>query len=238
MINSLLAGSINIAVAANVSYASDKLVKQFNKEYPDTKVRIILGSSGKLTAQIKHGAPYQIFMSADMNYPERLYREKIAINKPVIYASGLLVYLSTEKRDFTLGIKLLETKSIKKIAIANPKTAPYGKATLEAFNASGIYKKIKDKLVYAQSASAVVSYAISAADIGIVPKSTLFSNKMKKYKKGLNWVEVDRTLYAPIHQGVVILEKGKNNQDVLNFYNFLLSNKAKKIFKEFGYIAL
>jgi molybdate transport system substrate-binding protein len=135
-------------------------------------------------------------------------------------------------------MQLLEKDSIKKIAIANPKTAPYGKATLEAFKASGVYKKIKDKLVFAQSASAVVSYAISASDIGIVPKSTLFSDKMHNYKKGVNWVEVDRTLYAPIHQGVVILEKGKDNQDVLNFYNFLLSNKAKKIFKEFGYISL
>ncbi len=238
MINSLFAGSINIAVAANVSYASDKLVKEFNKVYPDTKVRVILGSSGKLTAQIKHGAPYQIFMSADMNYPERLYREKIAINKPMIYANGLLAFLSTKRRDFSLGMQLLEKDSIKKIAIANPKTAPYGKASIEAFKASGVYKKIKDKLVFAQSASAVVSYAISAADIGIVPKSTLFSDKMQNYKKGLNWVEVDRTLYAPIHQGIVILEKGKDNQEVLNFYNFLLSNKAKKIFKEFGYISL
>jgi molybdate transport system substrate-binding protein len=238
MFSSLYAGSVKIAVAANVSYASAELIKEFNKAYPETKVRVTFGSSGKLTAQIKHGAPYQLFMSADMKYPERLYREKIAINKPIIYANGLLAFLSVNNHDFTNGMQLLEKKSIKKIAIANPKTAPYGKATLEAFKASGVYTEIKDKLVYAQSASAVVSYAISAADIGIVPKSTLFSNKMKKYKKGLNWVEVDRTLYAPIHQGVVILRKGKNSKDVLNFYNFLLSEKAEKIFKEFGYITL
>ena len=235
---SLYASTISIAVAANVSYASSELIKEFHKEYPHTKVRIILGSSGKLTAQIKNGAPYQLFMSADMKYPHLLYREKIAISEPITYANGLLAFLSTKKRDFSLGMQLLEKDSIKKIAIANPKTAPYGKATLEAFNTSGIYTKIKDKLVFAQSASAVVSYAISAADIGIVPKSTLFSDKMKNYKKGVNWVEVDRTLYSPIKQGIVILEKGKDSQEVLNFYKFILSNKAKKIFKEFGYISL
>jgi molybdate transport system substrate-binding protein len=237
-ISSLYSSTISVAVAANVSYTTSELIKEFNKVYPDTKVRIILGSSGKLTAQIKHGAPYQLFMSADMKYPERLYTEKIAINEPIIYANGLLAFLSTKKRDFSLGMQLLEKESIRKIAIANPKTAPYGKATLEAFKASGIYKKIKDKLVYAESASAVVSYAISAADIGIVPKSTLFSDKMRNYKKGINWVDVDSSLYSPIHQGIVILQKGKNNQEVLNFYKFILSDKAKKIFKEFGYISL
>ena len=122
----LFSSTINIAVAANVSYAIDDLKKEFNKQYPKTKVRVTLGSSGKLTAQIKNGAPYTLFMSANMNYPQYLYKEGIAITKPVIYAKGGLAILSNKKQDFTQGIKLVENKKIKKIAVANPKTAPYG----------------------------------------------------------------------------------------------------------------
>ena len=89
------AGAINIAVAANVSYAINDLKKEFNKIYPNTKVNVTLGSSGKLTAQIKHGAPYQLFMSANMKYPNTLYNDKIAITKPIVYAQGSLAILSS-----------------------------------------------------------------------------------------------------------------------------------------------
>jgi len=236
--SSLYSSTISIAVAANVSYASAALIKEFNKNYPQTKVKITLGSSGKLTAQIKHGAPYQLFMSADMKYPYSLYYEKIAIAEPVIYTNGLLAYLSSKGKDFSLGMQLLKKNCIKKIAIANPKTAPYGKATLEAFKLSGVYENIKDKLVFAASASSVVSYAITVADIGIVPKSILLSERMIKFKKGVNWIDVDSSLYSPIHQGIVILQKGKNNKEVMNFYKFILSKKAKMIFERFGYISL
>jgi len=233
---SLFGGTINIALAANVSYASDELIKEFNKEFPQTKVRVTLGSSGKLTAQIKHGAPYHLFMSANMNYPQALYDEKIAITKPLIYADGTLAFLTTKSVDLGLGMELLKADAIKRVAIANPKTAPYGKASLEALISSGVYEEIKGKLVFAESASSVVSYAVSAADIGVVPKSTLYSTKMKKYKKNVNWIEVDSSLYTPIHQGIVILKKGENRVDVMNFYKFILSEKARKIFREFGYI--
>ena len=236
LVNSLYSGSINIAVAANVSYASDALIKEFKKKYPQTKVKVILGSSGKLIAQIKNGAPYHLFLSANMAYPQALYDGKIAITKPIIYADGTLAFLTTKSVDLTLGMKLLERDEIKRIAIANPKTAPYGKASLEAFKKSGVYEDIKSKLVFAESASSVVTYAVRAADIGVVPKSTLYSLPMKEYKKNSNWVEVDSSLYTPIHQGMVILKKGEDSDDVRNFYEFILSPRGRKIFREFGYI--
>ena len=234
--SSLYAGSINVAIAANVSYASEALIKEFNKEYPQTKVKITLGSSGKLSAQIRHGAPYHIFMSANMSYPKALYDVKIAIDKPVIYAKGTLAFLSAYAQNFSLGIKLLEDKDIKRVAIANPKTAPYGKATIEALQTSGVYSNMKQKLVFAESASSVVAYAISAVDIGIVPKATLFSSKMKKYKENVHWKELDSSLYTPIYQGIVLLKRASKNDEAKNFYKFILSSQAKKIFKNFGYI--
>lgn len=233
---SLFAGEINIAVAANVSYAIDELKAEFAKTNPDTKVQVTLGSSGKLTAQIKNGAPYGLFMSANMAFPHALYEDKIAITKPIVYAEGALAYLSAKKLDFTQGIELLKSLDIQKIAIANPLTAPYGKAAIDAMQKAGVYENVKSKLVYAESISQVVTYSISAADIGFIAKSSLFSDKMAQYKENVNWVAVDTKLYAPIEQGIVLLKIAQGNAEYRAFYDFILSKKAKEIFKKYGYI--
>ena len=230
------AGTIRIAVAANVSYAIDDLKKAFNKIHPDTKVQVVLGSSGKLTAQIKHGAPYQLFMSANMKYPEALYKDKVAVTKPLVYAQGTLAYLSHKPQDFSKGMALTKDENIKKIAVANPKTAPYGKATVEAMKSASVYEEVKNKFVFAESISQTVSYTVTATDMGFIAKSSLYSPKMKQYKEGMHWAEVDPKLYTPIEQGIVILKKGEENSEVKAFYDFMLSQNAKKILIDFGYL--
>ena len=235
-INSIYAQSINIAVAANVSYAIEALKKEFNKLYPDIKVNITLGGSGKLTAQIINGAPYNLFMSANMQYPNALYSNGLTINKPLVYAQGSLALFSIKSQNFSQGMRLIKSSNIKKIAVANPKTAPYGKATLEAIKNSDIYNKIKQKFIYGESISQTLSYILVAADIGFIAKSALYSPKMSMYKKGVNWIDIDSKLYTPINQGIVILNNAKNNDDVLSFYHFMLSSKAKKILNNFGYL--
>ena len=232
-VSSINAQSIKIAVAANVSYAIDDLIKEFNKTHPYTDVKVTLGSSGKLTAQIKHGAPYHLFMSANMKYPQALYKTKIAISKPVVYAKGSLAILSNKKQDFTKGIELLKEKKIKRIAVANPKTAPYGKAAFEALKNAKILKDIKKKLIYGESISQTVSYTITATDIGIIAKSSLYSSKMTRFKKDINWIEIDSKLYTPINQGIVML---KDSKETRAFYDFILSKKAKQIFIKYGYL--
>ncbi len=232
----LSAGDINIAVAANVSYAIETLKLEFAKTHPNIKVQVTLGSSGKLTAQIKNGAPYGLFMAANMKYPSSLYNDKIATTEPVVYAQGALAYLSITKHDYLKGIELLKSDEIKKIAIANPKTAPYGKAAIEALKNGKIYDTVKKKFVYAESISQTVTYAITAADIGLVAKSSLYSDKMKSYKEGINWAAVDSQLYTPIKQGIVLLKNGEHNPEYKAFYDFILSQKAKEIFQAYGYI--
>ncbi len=234
-LSTLIANEINIAVASNVSYAIDELKREFKKENPDIKVQVILGSSGKLTAQIKNGAPYGLFMSANMKYPDALYSDKIAITKPVIYAQGSLAYLSTKALDYTKGISLLSSDKIDKIAIANPKTAPYGIAAVEALKNAKIYDSVKSKFVYGESISQTITYAVMAADIGLVAKSSLYSPKMRHYKKGINWSPVDPKLYTPIDQGLVLLKNRKSDSRYKLFYDFILSDKAKTIFKKYGY---
>ncbi|HEO99012.1 MAG: molybdate ABC transporter substrate-binding protein [Campylobacterales bacterium] len=232
----LSAGEIKVALAANVGYAIEDLKEAFHLLYPDTKVQVTLGSSGKLTAQIMNGAPYQLFISADMTYPEALYKEGIAVTRPLVYAQGSLAYLSSREQDFTKGITLTKDAAIQKIAVANPQTAPYGKAALEAMKNGGVLEEVEKKFVYAESISQTVSYAVTAADIGFIAKSSLYSPKMAHFKEGVNWKEVDPKLYTPIDQGMVVLKNGEKNSEVAAFYAFMFSAKAKKILQNYGYL--
>ncbi len=236
MVLVLGAKEINIAVAANVSYAIDELKAEFAKIHPEIHVNVTLGGSGKLTAQIKHGAPYGLFMSANMDYPNALYRDKVAITKPMVYAQGALAYFSVKERDFSKGVALLKSNDIRKIAIANPKTAPYGKAAMQALKNAKIYDDIRSKFVYGESISQTVSYTMTAADIGIIATSSLYSSKMVHYKRDTNWKNVDATLYTPIQQGIVLLKQSHNDGEYRAFYEFILSKKARRIFKKYGYI--
>ena len=231
----LFAGSINIATAANVSYAIGDIVRAFHKQHPNTKIDITLGSSGKLTAQIHNGAPYDIFMSANMKYPNALYKNGLAITKPVVYAKGSLAMLSTKKRDFSKGIQIVTDKKIRRIAIANPNTAPYGKAAVEALKNAHLFAKVKNKFIYGESVSQTVAYTVTAADLGFVAKSSLFSPKMKHYKKGENFIDVNPKLYTPIDQGIVLLKRAEDNANARAFYKFIRSKECKKIFKAYGY---
>jgi molybdate transport system substrate-binding protein len=234
--SSIFAGQINIAVAANVSYAMDKLIAEFNKTNPDTKVQVTLGSSGKLTAQIKNGAPFNIFMAANMQFPQSLYDDNIAITKPIVYAQGAIAMFTVKNVDFSDGINIIKKDSIVKIAIANPKTAPYGAAAIEAMTNAKLYEEIKDKLVYAESIAQTVTYITTAVDIGFIAKSSLYDENMSQYKENINWIDVDPSLYTPINQGIVIINNAKENKEVKAFYDFILSPSAKIIFKKYGYL--
>ncbi len=229
-------GEIVIAVAANVSYAMKPLLEAFAKTHPTTKVSVVLGSSGKLTAQILHGAPYALLLSANMRYPQRLYEAGVAVSQPRVYAQGALAYLSRTPRDFSQGMALLDSKQIHKIAIANPKTAPYGEASREAMERSGCYATLREKLVFGESIAQTVSYTIRATDIGIIAKSSLYSPQMSAYQEGVHWASVDPHLYTPIKQGIVILKQGAKSPEVKAFYAFMLSPPAQTILRRFGYL--
>ncbi len=236
LIASLHASTITIAVAANVSFAIESLKTAFKKQYPQTNVRVILGSSGKLTAQISNGAPYGLFMSANMAYPNALYKQGVATTKPVVYAKGALALLSVRERDFSQGLALLKNANIHRIAIANPHTAPYGKAAKEALQNARLYQKLLPKFVYGESIAQTFSYTLRATDIGIIAQSLLYSPKMAHFKQHKNWVSVDKKFYMPIKQGIVLLKNVPNKKEYQKFYDFVLSKKAKTILHHYGYI--
>ncbi len=232
----IFAKSINLALAANVSYAIDDLIKEFNKTNPNIKVNIIIGSSGKLSYQIANNAPFDVFMSANMKYPSYLYEKNLTMKEAKVYTKGSLALLCTRKnQDLSKPFEVL--KNFKEIAMANPKTAPYGKAAKEVLEHKNMYEDLKKgKLIFGESISQTVFYTTKVVGIGLIAKSALFSPKMLKYKENINWVEIPKDLYIPIHQGIVLLKNTKNKKDAMKFYDFILSSKAKSIFKKYGYI--
>ncbi len=221
----LQAGTIHVAVAANVGFVMPELLQSFAKVAPNTHVEVSLGSSGKLAAQIKRGAPYDLFLSADMYYPRALYEKNLALTRPLVYAKGALVLFSKKIK------KLSEISEASRIAIANPKTAPYGKAAVEVLKNLGLYDKLKERLIYGESVAQTTSYALRAADVGFVAKSAMYSKAMGKLKE--HFIPIDPALYHPIEQGVVML---KANSDANAFFVFLFSKEAVAIFKKYGYI--
>lgn len=224
---------LKIAVAANFQYAIEEIVDAFEKE-TGIEADIIIGSSGKLTAQIMEGAPYDIFISADIKYPNQLFENLVAEQEPIIYAQGQLV-LWTIKGGNTLKLNSIEAPETRHIALANPKTAPYGKAAFQVLENTNLFKSIENKIVYGESISQTNQFIVSgAASHGFTSLSTVLSSEINGLGK---WISIPQNLYDPIQQGVISLNAGgasKSNKE--RFIDFLTGNKAKPILKKYGYI--
>lgn len=225
--------SVKIATAANMQFAMDELIKAFEGK-TGIKCETVVSSSGKLTAQIKAGAPFDIFVSADIKYPNALFIEGFGVEKPKVYANGTLV-LWTNLENVNPTISVLSEENIKHIAVANPKTAPYGFATEEFLKKIGTFESLKSKFVFGESISAVNRYIHSrSADIGFTAKSVVLSAPMKDEGK---WIEIDQSEYSPIQQGALLLKSSKKptSENAKRFYDFLFSEEAKNILKNYGY---
>jgi len=225
--------NLNIAVASNMQFAIKELSEKFTDKTGIT-CNLIISSSGKLTAQIKEGAPFDVFVSADMKYPNKLFNTGFTAEVPKVYAFGTLVMWSMIDTIIP-SIDLLDNPNINHIAIANPKTAPYGKASIEVLKQYGIYEKIADKLVYGESISQTNQFIISkSAEIGFTSKSVVLSSKLKH--KG-NWKALEETSYSKIAQGIVTLKRNTTKQDIATmFSDFLFTDEAKRILEKYGYL--
>jgi len=229
------AQDVTVAVATNLQPLMGELTSAFEKDSSST-VKVIVGSSGKLTTQIENGAPFDVFLSADMKYPEALYKEGLTAGAPKVYAYGVLVLWSMKELDFTQGLDILKDNGIRKIAIANPQLAPYGREAVNAFKQENVYQDISKKLVYGESISQTNDFIASrAADVGITAKSTVLNPALKE--KGY-WAEMPSGSYNRIAQGAVILKRGEqvHPQSSREFYDFIFSSAAQDIFKQYGYL--
>ncbi len=223
---------ITIAAAANTQYTLQPIIEKFT-EKTGISCELIIGSSGKHTAQIIEGAPFDVFVSADMKYPSELYKKGFTTTPPEIYAYGKLV-LWTMVDGLPISIENLNDSAIKHIALANPKTAPYGQAAVEVLKKYRLLYSLENKLVYGESVAQTNQFIYSkSAEIGFTAQSVVLSPEMKG--KG-NWVLIDDSSYTPISQGVVVINQPeRNNSQAYKFYKFLFSKEAKIVLKDFGY---
>ncbi|HVL74748.1 MAG TPA: molybdate ABC transporter substrate-binding protein [Noviherbaspirillum sp.] len=231
-----VADVLTVAVAANVQYAFSAIAEAFQKE-SNHRIRPIYNSSGKLTAQITHGAPFDVFLSADMEYPQALHRSGHAPQAPRVYASGALVLWTMHPAlDLQDWRNALVSSQVRRIAIANPKLAPYGREAMKAFAHFGLADAITPKLVYGESVSQVNQYTHSrAVDAGITAKSVVMAPEMQGQGR---WVELPQDSYVPIEQGIVVLAYGRRNNPVAaqQFHDFVLSPAGRAILSRYGYL--
>jgi molybdate transport system substrate-binding protein len=224
--------TLTIACAANAQFAITEISADFEKEY-GIKSHIVTASSGKLTAQINEGAPFDIFISADMKFPEEVYKRGFGVGKPQVYAYGQLVLLSTNPA-VKSNLSILESDQIKHIAIANAKTAPYGIAAESVLRYYGLYEKVKDKLVYGESISQSNQFiSTGAAEIGFTSASSLpaYGNAELSVFSAF-----DEASYAPIEQGFIVVKNPKGDlEKAQKFSLFLSSEKAATTLLKYGY---
>ncbi|WP_233496643.1 molybdate ABC transporter substrate-binding protein [Mucilaginibacter hurinus] len=226
------AQNLRIAAAANLQALMLALKADF-KKHTGITAEIITGSSGKLVAQISNGAPYDVFLSADMQYPETLHARGFTTGKPVVYAMGTLIICTSKKQMLDKWQQILSNPETKKIAIANPATAPYGKAAGQVLNKIAAFAAVKSKVVYGESVAQVNTYLTTGvADIGFTAKSVIYDTGNTNT---LSWQEINPQTYQPIKQGIVILKHGAGNPAAKKFYHYLLGHSAKHIFKNYGY---
>lgn len=236
MINAGAAESVTIAAAANLQGPATELKQDFNKVYPAIDVIFVFGASGKLANQITKGAPFDIFISADMKFPQ-LVRDNGSANGPVlIYARGYLVLMTIKNIDISEGLFSVKNPNIKKIAIANPKLAPYGAATIDLLKHEHLLEIAESKFVVGESMSQTVQMTILGADVGFIAKSMVYSEELKKMcNQGLKWIDIDPSLYPPIDQGMVILKKGAGKKEARLFFDYMSSERARDILSRYGY---
>lgn len=231
---SAFADEITIAAAANVQFALEDLKAEFTKE-TGIKVKSVIGASGNLTSQIENGAPFDVFLSADMKYPNRLFNDGLSVESPQAYAYGVLVLWTMKELDLSKGIDVLTENEIKKIALADPSVAPYGRQAVNAMKKHHFYPAISSKLVYGESISQANQFITTgAADIGFTAKSVVAASNMKDKGK---WIEVDPQSYEPIAQGSIVLKYSRKNhfKEAKAFEDFIFTPPAQEIFKKYGY---
>jgi len=234
-VGSAQAATLSVAVAANMQFVFDEIKTAFQKDTGHT-LDVTVASSGKIVTQITHGAPFDVFLSADMEYPAHLYQRGFGANEPKVYAYGRLVLWTTKKIDLSQWKKLIREGQVDKIAIANPATAPYGKEAIKVLRFEKLENLVQSHLVFGESIAQTNQYIYSGAvDFGFTAKSVVLSQSMQGQG---SWIDLPPESYQAIAQGALILKHGKEQNAALSqqFFDYLYAEKTRAILKRSGYI--
>lgn len=230
-----IAGETRIAAAASLTFALEEIIDQFQKE-TGHQIKTSFSSSGTLTRQIEQGAPFELFLSADESYIERLHQQKLTRDQGQIYAYGQLVlFIPDGQKSPSSALSLLreklEEKSIKHFSIPNPDLAPYGKIAKQALERTGLWDKVSPLLVIGENASQTAMFvSTGSVDAALLPHS--LAMVLQKRNKGILEL-LSEDLYDPLSQRMVLLNHA--GEVTHAFYNYLLQPTAQMIFKNHGF---
>ena len=228
-----------IYASANLRFVFPEMIEVFYKLHPEADVHIQYGGSGSLTQDILDGNEYDLFLAANMKYPQIVYDNKKAIEPPKVYTQGKIVFYLPKKLQKKYSDKvisdILVQKDIQKIVVANKETTPYGAASIEILKHYKIYAQVKDKIEYTSDIATAVYELLWNREVGFVPKSALLFFADKKEEK-TNWIDIDQSAYHPLVQAYVLSQAGSKNINAKKFLDFLLSEKGQDIFKKYGYV--
>ncbi|MBM4123609.1 MAG: molybdate ABC transporter substrate-binding protein [Nitrospira sp.] len=231
------AQELTIAAASDLNFAFKELAAEFEKT-TGSHVKLSFGSSGNFFSQIQHGAPFDLYFSADIRYPQKLEQTGHAVPGSLYrYAVGRIVVwvpAHSQVAVDTRGLEAVLDPAIKRIAIANPKHAPYGRAAIEALTQLKLHDRIKEKLVLGENISQAAQFVESgAADMGIIALSLALAPPMKE--AGRYW-EVPPDLYRSLEQGAVIVKGSKNPEGAKAFLDFLRGAEGRGVMHRYGFI--
>jgi molybdate transport system substrate-binding protein len=224
-----------VAAAADLQFVMPDLARQFEKE-TGNKVKATFGSSGNFASQIQNGAPFDLFFSADLNYPEQL--DAVGLIEPgsvYHYANGKIVLwtLKTSNLDTSRGLELLMDQKVSKISLANPAHAPYGRAAVAALQHENIYDKVREKIVLAENISQAAQFVDSGnAEVGIVALSLVLAPSVSG--KGDYYV-IPQTYYPAIEQGCAMLKSSQHKKAAQQFLDFIKKPQTIALLKQFGF---
>ena len=223
---------LTVAAASDLRYALDDMAEVFRADHPDIELRIIYGSSGRMKRQISNGAPFDVFLSADIAFPEQLYRDGHGATEPEPYAIGRIVVWSPNDDAQPLTLADLNAPGIRRVAIAQPQHAPYGQRAVEALQSSGLWEAIEPRLVYGDNiAQTARMVAAGGAEAGIIALSLARFPELERHGYHL----IDADLHSPLKQGFLITARAADNHHAQVFAEFLRSPQARHILADYGF---
>ncbi|OOG56533.1 molybdate ABC transporter substrate-binding protein [Rhodanobacter sp. C03] len=224
---------MTIAAAADLHYALDAVIAAYHQAHPQDAIEVSYGSSGKLLAQIEQGAPFELFFSADSEYPKQLVAAGAASGDPVPYALGHIVIWSASVDASKLTVADLAKPSFDHIAIANPEHAPYGKRAEQALRAAGVWDAVQSRLVYGDNIAQTAQFIASGnAKVGIIAQSLALDPQMAK--KG-SYALIPATLYQPLLQSFVVTRRGADNTLAHDFARYMQGAEARSVLSRYGF---
>lgn len=228
------ADTARVAAAADLRFAFAELEPLFEKSNPAHKLELILGSSGKFMQQLENGAPFDIFFSADVNFPKKLVASGKAIAPVTTYAFGRIVLWSAKFDATKLTLSDLDKPEFRKIAIAAPEHAPYGARAKEALEHTGMWPKVEGKLVFGENISHTAQLIDKqAAEIGIVALSLALNDALKS-KGGYYLIPAD--FHQPLEQAYAVTTYGQNNAAAKAFARFMVTPAARQVMTRYGFV--